>query len=56
MHTYTVIGPVGGVYHVGFYGPAGQFFSAHEFISEDLAHISAHRMNQNLTSEANRGR
>lgn len=52
METYTVIGPVGGVYHVGYYGPGGKFYSAHEFVSKDSAHITAHRMNQTLAAAA----
>lgn len=52
MHTYTVTGPIGGIYHVGFFGPAGQFFSAHEFVSKDLADLTAWRMNQTLAAGA----
>lgn len=49
MHIqYSVIGPVGGYYHVGYFANSGVFFSAHEFVSNDLAHLTAYRMNQTL--------
>jgi hypothetical protein len=48
MHSYTVIGPIKGIYHVGFYWAGGKFFSVHEFTNEGLAHVTAQRMNQNL--------
>lgn len=43
MPAITVIGPINGVYHLG-YQTAGGFYSINEFVSKDLAALAAWKM------------
>lgn len=56
MKTYIVVGPVGGVYHVGTYAADGRFYSAQQFVGKDAADLTAHRLNQQLLSGVGHGR
>jgi hypothetical protein len=46
MLQITVIGPVNGVYHLGYQASdSNVFYSINEFVSRELAEITAWRMN-----------
>lgn len=44
--TVTVIGPIDGLYHVGYQDAnSPKFYSINSFASEALAHVTAERLN-----------
>jgi hypothetical protein len=48
MGCVTVIGPVKGVYHLGYQAEGSAiFYSINEFVSKELAEVTAWRMNSN---------
>lgn len=48
MHQITVIGPIDGLYHLGYQVDGSRiFYSINLFVSKELADITAWRMNTN---------
>lgn len=46
MNEFTVTGPIDGLYHVGYQSAiSNTFYSISEFVSKELAHVTADRMN-----------
>lgn len=56
MHEITVIGPVNGLYHLGYHKPDElKFLSINEFVSQDLAWAMAWKMNRDNTRDQKTG-